>query len=306
LRFPDQPQDRIISLPAYLGTEQPGCGLKWISSFPGNASRNMDRASAVLILNSLETGRAQAIMEGSAISAQRTAASAALATQAVHSRPHPESVGLIGCGLINHEIARFLNFVFPGLEKLILFDTFAGKAESMASIYRDIFPDVTVAHRLHDVLSNCEIVSFATTASTPHVYDLSACQHGTTILHVSLRDLSPQVILAADNVVDDQDHVCRASTSLHLAEQETGSRSFIRCSLGEILSGRVSGRTAEQKLVVFSPFGLGILDLAVALLVMRVAREQGYGMRIADFHPESWTNSNAPVESESTCQEASA
>jgi ornithine cyclodeaminase len=111
------------------------------------------------------------------------------------------------------------------------------------------------------------------------------CPPGTTILHVSLRDLSVECILGADNVVDDADHVCRAATSLHLAEQRTGTRDFIRCGIGEILNGTAAPRTDPLGTTIFSPFGLGILDLAVAQMVAERAEEAQLGVRVDSFLP---------------------
>ena len=287
LRFPGDDLNRIIALPAYLGDGFQVAGVKWIASFPGNVQSGLPRASAVLILNSTTTGLPEAILEGSLISAARTAASAAGAAAALLGGQPPACVGLIGTGPINAGVARFLRTALPGTARYLLYDLDAHRAAGAAAALAAAAEGVTaeVASGVDEVLRRCPLVSFATTAVEPHVADLSSCPPGAVILHVSLRDLGPQAILAADNVVDDADHVCRAQTSIHLAEQLTGTRAHIRCTLADIYQGKAAPRRDARSIVVFSPFGLGILDLAVGKLVRDLAQAQGKSTLVPAFQP---------------------
>lgn len=293
LRFPDNPGNRIIALPAYLGEDFGVAGLKWISSFPGNLESGQDRASAVLILNSVQTGRPRAVMEASIISAKRTAASAALAAQQLQGQDRAICAGIIGAGLISFEIARFLFAGCREIRKLMLFDIDAERSEFFKSRCKDLFSgiEVEIADEMRPVLNNCSLISLATTAIHPHVADLSDCRPGSTILHISLRDLAPEAILSCDNIVDDIDHVCRAQTSVHLAEQLAGHRGFIRGTLADVLSGRIAPRKDPKDVVVFSPFGLGVLDIAVGKFVLETALHQNLGSHVTAFLPVSWRES---------------
>jgi ornithine cyclodeaminase len=289
LRFPDDPAKRIIALPGYLGGAVNSSGLKWIASFPGNVMEGDDRASAVLILNSARSGRPTAILECSMISAWRTAASAALAARRLACGP-VISAGLVGCGVINFAIVRFLRVACPDLDRIILYDLDQASAEAFEKRCCKEFSGlrVEVADSCETVLRQSELISFATTAGSPYVQSLSMCPQKAVVLHVSLRDLMPQVILAGDNIVDDIDHVCRAQTSIHLTEQQTGHRGFVRCTLADILNGEAAPRDNFERLCIFSPFGLGILDIAVGEFVLRRARESQLGSVIPSFLPQPW------------------
>ncbi len=294
LRFPDKESNRIIALPAYLGKEFGIAGVKWVSSFPENLDRGMDRASAVVVLNSSITGRPEAFIEGSIISAKRTAASAALAAQSLHADDDDRAVGIIGAGFINFEIVKALLASRPEKRSFMIFDTVMARSEQFKNKCLETFEQVEISTErdINKVLKECPLISFATTASKPYVSDLSASPPDTTILHISLRDLSPEVILSCDNVVDDISHACRASTSLHLAEQLVGHREFIRCTLADILLGISPIKKNGSSRVVFSPFGLGVLDLAVGKYVYDLALQHGMGTSIGEFFPASWIERN--------------
>jgi ornithine cyclodeaminase len=288
LRLPDD-RNRIIGLPAYLGEEVSVAGMKWVSSFPANIAKGMNRATAVVIINSLVTGRPDAVLEGSIISARRTAASAALSAQVLHGDQEVKSLGLIGCGLISFEIARFVKAAMPNIELLTIFDLSEQRASQFAEHCRELLEiEVNLAKNVDAVLKSSTLIAFATTAINPYVSDLSACLPGTTLLHISLRDLTPEMILQNTNIVDDIDHICRARTSVHLAEELHGSRDFIRCTLADVMNGESTAREHPDDIVIFSPFGLGVLDMAVGKLVTKLANKKGVGTRSRRFLPDSW------------------
>lgn len=290
LQFPGNNRDRIVALPAFLGEPFNIAGMKWVASFPDNVARGINRATAVVILNSVSTGVPRVIMEGSLISACRTAASAALAAQTLCAANRVPQVGIIGCGPINFETTKFLSCVFPELSAVSVYDKDTTRAELFAKrCERLLVPlDAAVEKGVASVLSSSDLLFIATTAVAPHILDLSVCRPHAAILHVSLRDLTVEAILSADNVVDDPDHVCRAHTSVHLAEQAVGNREFIRCTLGDILLGQQPARTGHDRVCVFSPFGLGILDLVIAELVRKLAEREGKGAAVEAFLAPAW------------------
>ena len=287
LRFPDRPSSRIIALPASIGGPLRVDGLKWISSFPENVAAGIPRASAVLILNDHDTGYPFACLESSIISATRTAALAASAANWLsRDRPRPARVGFFGVGLIARYIHTFLAGTGWSFDEIGVHDLSADSAAGFRGYLEQsgAAGRITVYDRPEQLIRSSDLVVFATVAGEPHVSDLSWFGHNPLVLHVSLRDLAPEILLASTNIVDDVEHCLKASTSPHLAEQLTGSRDFLAGTLDDVMAGRVTvpgGRPA-----VFSPFGLGVLDLAVGKYVYDEVTRSGDLHVISDFFHE--------------------
>ena len=268
LQFPDRPTARIIALPASVGGDVRVDGLKWISSFPENVQSGIPRASAVLILNDHDTGYPFACLESSIISATRTAASAALAADWLsRDRTRPTRVGFIGLGLIARYISTFLTGSGWSFDEVGLHDLSPESAAGFQGYLEqaDTACPIRVYDDADDLIRASDLVVFATVAGVPHIGDLSAFAHNPLVLHVSLRDLTPEIILASTNIVDDVEHCLKANTSPHLAEQETGNRDFLHGTLTDVMDD--PGGLPTDRPLVFSPFGLGVLDLAVGKYV---------------------------------------
>jgi len=281
LRFPWDRESRAISLPAAI----PGIdwfGLKWVSSFPANIRVNRPRASAVYVLNSLDTGQAVAMLEASSINAARTAASASLAASVLSPTPdHPTTVGIIGAGVLARTILDYLfEMSTPPISSLLVNDLDPASASHLVGHARKRGLGATVG-TLERVL-RCGLIVLATTASTPYLPTSIRFAPGQVVLNVSLRDIAPDTILASQNVVDNAEHCLREQTSVHLAEQVSGSRDFVTAELPDCLAH--PGRLNPAKPVIFSPFGLGALDLATAAYVYQTAHRRRLTISIADFH----------------------
>ncbi|MFZ3473457.1 2,3-diaminopropionate biosynthesis protein SbnB [Streptomyces sp. 4.24] len=288
LRFPDRPTARIIALPASIGGEARVDGLKWISSFPDNVQAGIPRASAVLILNDHDTGYPFACLESSIISATRTAAMAASAAHRLSQGrgTRPARVGFFGTGLIARYIHAFLTATGWSFDEIGVHDTSADSAAGFRSYLQDTHETtrITVHDSPEELIRSSDLIVFATVAARPHVTDPAWFDHNPLVLHVSLRDLAPEILLASTNIVDDVEHCLKADTSPHLAEQLTGNRDFLTGTLHDVMTGRTT--VSHDRPVVFSPFGLGVLDLAVGKHVYDEAARTGQLHVIDDFFHE--------------------
>lgn len=282
LRYPDKPRDRIIALPAHLGGNVQKSGIKWIASFPENTKHNLARASALQILNDASTGYPIACMEASLISATRTAVSAALAAETLSPAPRQGTLCVVGTGVISRTTVEWLQFRSWSFDKVCLFDTNVSEAKRFADWLESTYGlNVDIKESLSDAVREASLILFATTALEPHLDDPDLFSHAPTVLHLSLRDITVNVILDSQNVVDDVEHCLKARTSVHLAEMETGSRDFIAGTLVDAMEGRA--KIDPKQTVIFSPFGLGVLDIGVANLVLNEAIASGETVAMPDF-----------------------
>ncbi len=287
LRFPEKPGCRIIALPAFVDGEFAVSGIKWIASYPQNRAKGFPRASAVLILNDYETGYPLVCMESSIISAVRTAASAVLAADYMTGgEKRCARLGFVGNGLI----AKYIYKHFMGcdwqINTVCLYDSAQAESDKFAGhLERDKHSEITVCDDSASLLAQSDIIVLATDSLGPHITDPTVLQHNPIILNISLRDLTPEVIISCRNITDDVDHAVREGTSLQLAEDLAGNRNFLDGTLYELMTDQI--KQASDKPFVFSPFGLGMLDLALGKYVYDLSRQDEKRIVVENFFFET-------------------
>lgn len=101
------------------------------------------------------------------------------------------------------------------------------------------------------------------------------------MLHISLRDIGTDIISKAQNFTDDIEHVLNANTSLDLLYRSCGHSNFIHGTLPALINKKISAN--YNSLRIFSPMGLGVLDLALARYVFQKAIETKSNIVIENF-----------------------
>ncbi len=291
LSFPDKPKSRIIALPSLITKHPRIAGIKWISSNPDNInnSKKIKRASAVIILNDYETGYPIACIEGSIISALRTVYSAVLIADSIKSDNCKDTVGIVGAGNIS------LNFLKASLsegwpiKKVCIYDINNEPSLKLKNECKKFLQssgkknniEITIYNGLDELIKDSNTVFLSTTAKEPYILKKELFKHNPLVLNVSLRDISPEIILSSNNIVDDIDHVLNAKTSPDLAYQKSKNKDFINCSAHELINGY--NKFSAHKPIIFSPMGMGILDLILANYVYEQASKNGFNIQINNF-----------------------
>jgi ornithine cyclodeaminase len=130
-------------------------------------------------------------------------------------------------GLIARYIHAFLAATGWTFDEIGVHDLSRGSAAGFRGYLEQSAPEpgtgsgpasrITVHDRAEDLIRSSDLIVFATVAGQPHVSERSWFEHNPLVLHVSLRDLAPEILLASANVVDDVEHCLKANTSPHLA-----------------------------------------------------------------------------------------
>jgi alanine dehydrogenase len=251
-------------------------GYKAVSVLPKNSTRELNPHQGLVSLLERETGQVYSIQDGSAITALRTAALGAAATELLAEK-NAVHLGLVGNGRQAYEHARAILRVRP-IERISIQGRSVEKSQLLAQRLRDHFQgpiDFASA-------ASAEILVMATASPQPLVSTLDV-QPGCHINAVgSSRPGARELELKSRSglkIYLDSRAACRVESdevSFALANFDIDSGD-IRGELGELISDPRLGRQHTQDITVFKSVGLGIQDIAAAQYFYRRAQESGVG-----------------------------
>jgi alanine dehydrogenase len=260
-------------MPAYLPSA--GLACKLVTLFPQNTDRHTHQA--VIVVFDPENGTPLALMDGTYITATRTAAGSALATRLL-AREDAEVLALLGTGVQAHSHARALPRVREFTEIRV-----AGrdrvKAEALA---REIGPHARVVSSYEEAIRNADVVA-ATTHSTDAIVRREWLSPG---VHVNSVGLNPAGREVDEQTVADALLVVEARESA-LAPPPAGAPELIGVSpadvhaeLGELVAGTKRGRSSQDEITLYKSVGVAVQDVAAAALVLAAAQGRSVGLAI--------------------------
>ncbi|NOZ72760.1 MAG: ornithine cyclodeaminase [Chloroflexi bacterium] len=288
---PDEQADHINIMPGYVGGDLHALGLKSIASFPRNPYRyGLPRATALVILNDPQTGVPLAVMDDTLISAMRTGAATGVATTYL-ARQDVRRIGLIGAGVQCRTQLMAVKVARPSIQEGAIFDIRRERAEAFVQeMNQRLGLELRVAESAEEVVRQAEVLVTATTTVQPIVRH-GWLNPGTFYAHVSGYECEYDVIRQADKiVVDDWEQVKHRMYSTVALMRRDGlfADSDLYGELGDIVSGNKPGREADEEIIIFSPIGMGLHDLAVALRIYRQAKAQGLGQQVKLWDQPLW------------------
>jgi ornithine cyclodeaminase len=267
-------------MPAWV-TPLGALGVKVISVFPGNLGTPLDTHQGAVLLFEAEAGRLLAILDASAITAVRTAAASALATR-VLARADARVLAVLGSGVQGRSHLEALPRVRRFTE-VRLWSRDGEQAERLARWGNErLGLPVRVVPAANEAVAGADVICTATGAVTPivegvwlepgaHVNAVGACTPRS-------RELDTEAVRRSRLFTD------RTESLLHeagdfLIPLQAGEleASHVAGELGDVLIGRVPGRTNPTEITLFKSLGIGVEDVVAAHEAYRRARETGAG-----------------------------
>jgi alanine dehydrogenase len=239
--------------------------LKWVTSFPRNPEGGLPVVMGVICVSSAADGEPLALIDVRSVTALRTGAVAAVASQEL-AREDARTVGMIGCGLHGGWAARCLAAAEYGPG--VCFDPNPDAAGRLAG-------ELGWEVGARDEAVACDIVTCVTPGDSPVVYEADL-RPG---LHLNMlgadgprkAEATPEAVARCALFCDEWEQASHGGELTHAVEAGLVRREEVR-QLGDVLTGAAPGRSGVEAITLFDSTGLAIQDLALCLALLDAHR----------------------------------
>ncbi|MCF6246768.1 MAG: ornithine cyclodeaminase family protein [Desulfobacula sp.] len=252
---------------------------KLVSVFPGAYQYGKPSVNGVVVLNDNMSGQPLAIMDGAALTAQRTGAVGGVAVKML-TKQNIETAGIIGVGVQGFEQARYLLFN-RRIKTLYIYTRKADAARDMGDRLVKEFKgfEYIICDQPEQLVEQSEVVIAATTSANP-VFEVPAKQiYGKTFISIGsfrpdMQEFPNLVIKSCDAVFVDTLFACKESGDIaNPLKQGIVNQKMIRV-FADLLD---NGYQVEKQTIFFKSVGMALFDLAVAIAIYQLSTNQNNG-----------------------------
>lgn len=284
VRLPDRP-GLLGLMPAYLGAPAT-MGLKVVTVMPQNHGTAYDSHQGAVLIFEVEHGSLLAVVDGSSVTAIRTAAVSGVATRAL-AREDAGDLAILGSGVqaVSHleamKTVRKLRRVRVWSRAPAHARAFAGRESARGGLRIEAAVSARAAVEGADLVctttsSREPVLEGAWLAPGVHINAVGACFKDT-------RELDTAAVEGARLFVDRRESALNEAGDFLIARSEGAiGDDHIVGELGEVLLGKVPGRRAPAERTLFESLGIAVEDLAAAHHIWRKAEALDRGSAI-DF-----------------------
>jgi alanine dehydrogenase len=280
----DDPKGSVHVMPAMLKGSR-ALGLKVVAHYSANPVKfKVPTINATILYLDYNTGRAVGLLDGTFLTAMRTAAVSGLATKYL-AKKSSRTLGLIGSGVQAETHLEAMKTVRP-IETVRVFSPNQSHREDFAKRMSSKFGiDVLAVKSSREAVDGSEVVVTATPAQEPIVMG-QWLEKGCHVNAVGsgrpdFREVDEEVLRRSKIVADDIDAALSETgdfiTPIKIGKFNQGE---IYASLSDLALGRKPGRTGEDEITLFKSVGLALEDVAAAKYVYDKAMDAGIGRSI--------------------------
>ncbi|XP_042506066.1 protein SAR DEFICIENT 4 [Macadamia integrifolia] len=271
----------LLLMPSWsLSSSLPYIGVKLVTSFPQNSSRNLPGIHASYVLFNSVTGQTLAFMDGTELTLWRTSCVSALASKFL-SREDAKVLVMIGAGSLAPHLIKAHLAVRPTLKKVIIWNRRVEKASNLAIELKEEeeLRGVSFEHNdcLDEIIGLGDIVSCATSSEVPIVKGeaLKAGAHLDLVgsFTPSMRECDDEAVKRAKIFVDCEAALVEAGELVGAFERALLSPGEIGGRLVDLINGDKVGRSNSDEITLFKSVGSAVVDIASAQLVYETFKD---------------------------------
>ncbi|MEO8657157.1 MAG: ornithine cyclodeaminase family protein [Bryobacteraceae bacterium] len=259
-------------MPGALGAHEP-FGAKIISVFQGNAALGRQSHQGLVLLFDPDTGAPVCVVHAGEVTAIRTAAASAVATEAL-ALPEARRLALIGCGEQAVTHLRAMAKV-RHLQSGVVWGRSIERSRAFVQRMQgeQDFP-IAVCASVEEAVAEADIICTITAATEPILkgYWVRPGAHVNVVgsSYAGPAEIDNDLVVRSRFIADSREGILRQGAEF-LRAKEAGliGDDHIVAEIGEVLAGKIAGRRSSEEITVYKSIGHVVQDLASAWALYR-------------------------------------